>query len=151
MPSLVLHNQSLFETLFGAVPLISQLKIFGCACCPLLKPYNSSKLQPKSTKCVFLGYASKYNGHICYAVTNHKSYISRHVIFNELEFPYIASLTAAKHNTMTHTQSSISLPLPIITFDNEIVSSIPSTSSTQHVSQYRESPIPLPPEIGHHI
>ncbi|KAM2566207.1 hypothetical protein TB1_008743 [Malus domestica] len=144
MPSHVLQNQSPFEILFGAVPLISHLKFFGCACFPLLKPYNSSKLQPKTMKCVFLGYASKYKGYICYAVTNHKFYISRHVIFNEQEFPYRSLLTTIKQNDITHTQSFISLPLPVVNFDNEIVSSIPSTP----VSTHSESSIILPPAIG---
>ncbi|KAM1714220.1 hypothetical protein ACFX12_024856 [Malus domestica] len=150
MPSLVLQNQSPLEILFGVVPLISHLNIFGCACFPLLKPYNSSKLQPKAMKCVFLGYASKYKGYICYAVTNHKFYISRHVMFNEQEFPYRSLLTAAKPNAMTHTQSSISLPLPVVNFDNEIVSSIPSIPVSTHPKSPILSPIPEsnPPNIS---
>ncbi|CAL8164564.1 unnamed protein product [Prunus armeniaca] len=34
----------------------SQLRVFGYACYPWLKPYTSSKLDPKSTKCAFLDF-----------------------------------------------------------------------------------------------
>ncbi|KAM1502978.1 hypothetical protein ACFXTO_028267 [Malus domestica] len=45
---------------------------------------------------------------------------------------------------MTHAQSSISLPLLVVNFDNELVSSIPRIP----VSTHQESPILLHPEIG---
>lgn len=69
----ILSNKSPFEALYGAVPMIQHLRTFGCACYPLLRPYNTTKVQPKTTKCIFLGYASKYKRFICYAVSQHKS------------------------------------------------------------------------------
>ncbi|KAM1099692.1 hypothetical protein ACFX15_006016 [Malus domestica] len=88
MPTSTLNNKSPFELLFHSIPDIIHLRIFGCSCFPLLRPYNSTKLQPRTTKCIFLGYASKYKGFICYEVSHKRIYVSRHVIFDETEFPY---------------------------------------------------------------
>ncbi|KAM1227080.1 hypothetical protein ACFX2J_006344 [Malus domestica] len=89
MPSSVINNKSPFEMLYSAIPEIQHLRIFRCACYPFLKPYNSNKLQPKTAKCVFLGYASNYKGYICYELSHKRIHISRHVIFNEIDFPYV--------------------------------------------------------------
>ena len=83
MPTPLLSNKSHFELLYGSFPILSHLRIFGCVCYPLLKPYNNTKLQAKTTKCVFLGYASKYKGFLCYEVIRHRLYVSRHVFFCE--------------------------------------------------------------------
>ena len=61
MPTPVLLHKSPSEFLFGSSPDLNHLRIFGCACFPLLRPYNHNKLQPKTSKCVFLGYG------ICYS------------------------------------------------------------------------------------
>lgn len=89
MPSSVISNKSHFEMLYFAIPEIQHLRVFGYACYPFLKPYNNNKLQPKLAKCVFLGYASNYKGYICYELSHKRIYISRHVIFNENDFPYV--------------------------------------------------------------
>lgn len=86
MPTTVFHNKSPFKLLFGKVPVITHLRIFGCACFPLLKSFNITKVQAKTTKCVFLGYTSKYKGYICSHVSKKRIFISRHVIFYELSF-----------------------------------------------------------------
>ena len=67
---------------------ISHLRTFGCTCFPLLKPYNSHKLQPHTKPCIFLGYLAYSKGYICLDPSTHRIYITRHVLFNELEFLY---------------------------------------------------------------
>lgn len=88
MPSSTLDNKSPFKALFNSIPEIHHLRVFGCLCYHLLRPYNHTTLQPKTTKCIFLGYASKYKGYICFEVHKRRFYISRHVLFDETEFPY---------------------------------------------------------------
>jgi hypothetical protein len=68
MPTPVLLHKSPFEMLFGSSPELNHLRIFGCACFSLLRHYNHNKLQPKTSKCVFLGYGIKYKGYLCYHV-----------------------------------------------------------------------------------
>ncbi|KAM1757600.1 hypothetical protein ACFX11_006838 [Malus domestica] len=101
MPSQTLNQKSPFEMLYGSVPDVSHLKVFGCSCYPLLRPLTTTKLQPRTIKCIFLGYASKYKGYICYAANKKKVYISRHVLFDESEFPY--SGFASTHAPCLHT------------------------------------------------
>ena len=81
LPSPNLGYKSPFEILFHKTPDYTYLKVFDCTCYPLLKPYTSNKLQPKTTKCTFLGYASDSNRYLCYNMSNQQVYTSRHVIF----------------------------------------------------------------------
>ena len=139
MPSAILQNKSLYELLFKAIPFISHLSIFGCACFPLLRPYILHKLQPKTQMCVFLGYASQYKGYICYDVPRKCTYISRHVIFNEIVFPFPDLI---KHNSLSSTNyhpSYISFLL-IVTKHNVITRPPPSvTLPSLSVSSHSES------------
>lgn len=61
--------------------------MFGSACLPFLRPYNKSKLQFRSKKCVFLGYSSSHKGYICLHPSG-RTYTSPTVEFHESEFPY---------------------------------------------------------------
>jgi hypothetical protein len=76
-----------WEQLHTVKPDLSYLKTFGCKCFPLLSPYNTHKLQPKTTPCIFLGYPPTTKGYLCQDPITKKLYISRHVLFNEIEFP----------------------------------------------------------------
>ena len=44
MPSKVIHNVSPFEKLYSCKPDYAFLRVFGCLCYPLLRPYNKHKL-----------------------------------------------------------------------------------------------------------
>jgi hypothetical protein len=87
LPTTVLKNHSPYFKLLHKQPNYSLLKIFGCACYPLLKPYNSHKLMYRSKKCIFLGYCSNYRGYRCYEPLSKKTIITRSVVFDENTFP----------------------------------------------------------------
>jgi hypothetical protein len=107
LPTPKLSHKSPWETLFHKAPDISHLKTFGCLCFPLLRPYNSHKLQPRSTPCIFLGYPAFSKGYICLDPTTHRLYISRHVVFNETEFlPNLPSQAVSSHTPVTSTFDS---------------------------------------------
>ncbi|CAL2227963.1 unnamed protein product [Prunus armeniaca] len=86
-----LGMQSPFSKLFHKEPNITLLKVFGCACYPLLRPYTQSKVQPRSEQCVFLGYTLDYKGYLCLVPKTDRIYISRHVVFDETCFPFKSS------------------------------------------------------------
>lgn len=86
--------------MFGTAPDYSALRTFGCACYPTLRDYSVNKFDPKSLKCVFLGYNEKYKGYRCLFPPTGRVYISRHVLFDEQVFPYI---TAYAHLQTTQT------------------------------------------------
>lgn len=53
MPTSVLGMQSPYFKFHGKDPMISSLEIFGTACYPLLRPYNTTKLAYKYEQCLF--------------------------------------------------------------------------------------------------
>jgi hypothetical protein len=73
----VLAHASPIELLFRSKPDYSFLMIFGCACWPNLRPYNSHKLSFRSKQCVFLGYSSHHKGYKCLDISTGRVYISR--------------------------------------------------------------------------
>ena len=57
LPSTSIQNEVPFQKMFHKTPNYSFLRIFGCACFHLLRPYNNHKLQYRSQEYVFLGYS----------------------------------------------------------------------------------------------
>jgi len=136
LPTLVLKHQSPYVKLLQKNPDYSFLKVFGCACYPLLRPYNNHKLMYRSKRCLFLGYCSKYR---CYDPTSKKTIISRHVIFDENTFPgedWISSLSGSAANVLAPSKVSSSpsltcnsVPLPTdFLLDHTQPSQAPATS-----------------------
>ena len=87
LPTKSLQYKSSLEVLHKVKPNCSTLKVFGCSCYPLLRPYNSHKLQCRWQSCIFLGYSVQHKGFKCLNETN-RLYISRDVIFIEFSFLY---------------------------------------------------------------
>ena len=79
----ILQNHCPFEVLNGKTPNYSELKIFGCSCYSLLRPYKLHKLAYESKCCVFLGYSNNKKGNCCLDLENNKVYSSCSVIFYE--------------------------------------------------------------------
>lgn len=76
-----------FHALYGKVASYTDIKVFGCSCLPLLRPYNKHKFQFRYEECVYLGLSPLHKGHKCISSSG-RIYISKDVIFNELKFPY---------------------------------------------------------------
>lgn len=85
LPTPNLQNLTPWELLFHSTPNITHLRTFGCTCFPLLKPYNNHKLQSLTTSFIFLGYPTYTKGYIRLDPVTSRIYISRHVLFNEIE------------------------------------------------------------------
>ncbi|CAA7025130.1 unnamed protein product [Microthlaspi erraticum] len=89
LPTFALQdNASPYQKMFGSIPVYTALRTFGCACYPTLRDYMSHKFDPKSLKCVFLGYSAKHKGYRCLYPPTGRVYLSRHVIFDESVFPF---------------------------------------------------------------
>ena len=78
----------LYKRLYNNQPDLECMRIFGSAVYPWLRPYNSNKLQPRSERCIFWGYSMGYKEVICYNPNTKRCIISRHVLFDEMVFPY---------------------------------------------------------------
>jgi Reverse transcriptase (RNA-dependent DNA polymerase)/gag-polypeptide of LTR copia-type/GAG-pre-integrase domain len=112
LPTVSNYSVSPFEKLFHQVPEYQYLHTLGCECFPLLRPYNQHKLQPRSESCVFMGYSALHKGYKCLHLPTQRLYISRHVKFNEIYFPF-AHITP---NSSTLSGSHNSTPLTILPF-----------------------------------
>jgi hypothetical protein len=60
-------------------------------CYPNLSVTTPHKLSPRSTVCVFLGYPPSQKGYRCLDLSTRKIIISRHVVFDETHFLFVAS------------------------------------------------------------
>ncbi|RVW80523.1 Retrovirus-related Pol polyprotein from transposon TNT 1-94 [Vitis vinifera] len=83
IPSAVIHNQTLYERLFGSLPDYHHLRSFGSTCFVLLQPHEHNKLEPRSRLCCFLGYGETQKGYRCYDPVSHRLRVSRNVVFWE--------------------------------------------------------------------
>ncbi|KAD2806062.1 hypothetical protein E3N88_39439 [Mikania micrantha] len=102
LPTPLLELKSPYDQLYKTSPGYSKLKPFGCLCYPWLRPYASSKLHPRSLKCIFLGYSSSKSAFKCYDPVLNRLYHSRHVEFVEHIFPYAnANATVTTLPTVT--------------------------------------------------
>ena len=72
MPSSVLNFQTPCQVLLSSYPntrLLTNIppRVFGCTA--FVHIYNQSKLDPKSLKCVFIGYSPTQKGYKCYSLS----------------------------------------------------------------------------------
>ncbi|KAL4296896.1 hypothetical protein GQ457_12G032020 [Hibiscus cannabinus] len=88
LPTHVLRGKSLYEVLYKQKPDYGSLRVFGCACFPLTRPFNQYKLDFRTKRCVFLGYSSQHKGYKCLSDEG-KIIISRHVVFDENVLPMV--------------------------------------------------------------
>ena len=133
LPSTNLKNKVPFEFLFHHPPNYTNLKVFGCECFPLLRPYNNHKLHFHSLPCVFLGYSDSHLGYKCYRIPTGHLYISRHVIFNEASFPFIKETLSTIQPT--HSPISVSNPPPIIPISINLTPSSQNPPTSQPNNQ----------------
>ena len=63
LPSKILNFKSLYEVLKDRQINLSHLRVFRCTCFVHIQAPNRDKLDPKATKCVFLGYSSTQKGY----------------------------------------------------------------------------------------
>ncbi|KAM5580161.1 hypothetical protein ABKV19_009748 [Rosa sericea] len=119
LPSPVIQYSTPYTKLFHREPQYKFLRVFGCACFPYLRPYNTSKLQVRSKKCVFLGYSLNHLGYRCLDLSTGRVYLSRHVVFDEGCFPF------RETNSPSPGNSSILHPLEFFPLTFPPVSSHP--------------------------
>ncbi|KAJ3704768.1 hypothetical protein LUZ61_008473 [Rhynchospora tenuis] len=139
LPSTPNCNISPYQKLFNQSPDYHFLHVIGCACYPLLRPYTSHKLEPRSEKCVFLGYSQVYKGYQCLHVPTNRIYISRHVVFDDCDLPF---------TDQSHSQLTESIPSTTNTPPQNILSVLPPQQTPPFLLQ--QTPIvPSEPSTPH--
>ncbi|KAL1217248.1 Retrovirus-related Pol polyprotein from transposon TNT 1-94 [Cardamine amara subsp. amara] len=83
LPMRNLEDRSLYEVLYNTKPIIDHLRVFGSVCFVFVPDAQRNKLEPKSIKCMFIGYFSTQKGYTCYNPTSKRVHVSREVKFVE--------------------------------------------------------------------
>ena len=73
-----------YELWFGKKPKLSFLKVWGCDA--YVKKLQPDKLEPKSEKCVFIGYPKETVGYTFYHKSEGKTFVAKFRVFLEKEF-----------------------------------------------------------------
>jgi hypothetical protein len=76
------------QLLLGTPPAYDHLRVFGSLCYPNQSATAANKLSPRSVACVFFGYSADHKGYRCYDPETRRVITSRHVVFDELQFPF---------------------------------------------------------------
>ena len=84
-PSTAIGLKTPMEIWNGKPPDYSSLHVFGCTVYAMYNSQERTKLDPKSRKCIFLGYADNVKGYRLWDPTAHKLVVSRDVVFAENE------------------------------------------------------------------
>jgi histone deacetylase 1/2 len=114
LPTASLSFKIPYTILFNKNPDFTFFRVFGCACFPLLRPYNAHKFDFRSHECIFLGYSNTHKGYKCLSPTG-RVYISKDVLFNECRFPYkILFATSTQNSALSSPIKDVALStLPI--------------------------------------
>ncbi|KAG8501296.1 hypothetical protein CXB51_003445 [Gossypium anomalum] len=88
-PSVAIEKKTSQEVWSGNPTNYSDLKIFGC---PVYAHDDNGKLEPRSIKCVFLGYKASVKGYKLWCPENRKVVINRDVVFDETAMLHNLSL-----------------------------------------------------------
>jgi Reverse transcriptase (RNA-dependent DNA polymerase)/Integrase core domain/gag-polypeptide of LTR copia-type len=86
LPSKILDYKSPLEIVYKRDINLSHLRCFGCIC--YLHVQNSNKLDPRSKKCVFIGYSSLKKGYKVFDPSTNSVHFSRDVTFAENQVYY---------------------------------------------------------------
>ncbi|RVX23193.1 Retrovirus-related Pol polyprotein from transposon RE1 [Vitis vinifera] len=158
LPSSVLNFSSPYKTLYHCLPNYSFLRVYGCTCYPFLRPFNRHKFAYRSVKCTFIGYSSKHKGYLCLNMSNGKIHISRHVIFDELDFPFAKSSTVQPPCRVSPTHCAIPLAAPITPISSLLPSSsspsselVPISDTSVSISSSEVAPIPTAQPSSSHV
>lgn len=139
-------KRSPFEVLHGKKPDYSSLRTFGCSCFPTLRDYAANNFDPRSLHCVFLGYNEKFKGYRCFYPLTGTVYISRHVIFDEMSFPF-GNLYKHLHPPAV-TSSLEAWQRSFLPKDSSSTNGAPSTTRSQTVTVHVLSPSTTGPEVS---
>ena len=79
-----MNGETPYHTLFPTKSLFPvEPKIFGCTCFVRDVRPQVTKLDPKSLKCIFLGYSRVQKGYKCYCPSLNRYLVSTDVTFHE--------------------------------------------------------------------
>ena len=79
-----LMNRCTTSGIHNLTPEETHLKVFGCVCFVHIPQEVRTKMEPRSEKCIFIGYSMEQKGYKCYNPITKEVRVSRDVVFDEL-------------------------------------------------------------------
>lgn len=160
LPTFELNWISPQTKLYSTNPDLTQLKVFGCACYPNLRRYNTHKLEPRTRECIFIGYPPNSKAYLCLYQYTNRVYTSRHVLFNESKFPFSSTVHTIHASNSTPTSippwfsnqlylHSTNQPSLLGSYPTSPHVSLPSYSPTLDSSTPASAEPPLPTSVTH--
>jgi hypothetical protein len=128
LPSTVLQHKSPYELLHGTPFSLENLKVFGSLAYASTLKNNRTKLEPRSRKCIFLGYKQGVKGLLLYDLNTKEIFLSRNVIHHDNILPYTCTT-----RTPWHYHSSFTIENSADTNPNGNVS-VPSSSDLDYIN-----------------
>ncbi|KAL5779663.1 hypothetical protein ACOSQ2_010400 [Xanthoceras sorbifolium] len=116
------------------------LKIFGCSAYVHIHHQHIGKLDPRSIKCILLGYSTNQKGYKCYSPTTKRFYNSMDVTFLE-QNPYYPKADIQGEKSAEYQSWDIPI-IPDPQIPNE-----PQSDSQQHENSPPNTPTPKQPHI----
>ncbi|KAI5408333.1 hypothetical protein KIW84_054237 [Lathyrus oleraceus] len=104
-----------YEIWSGKKPHMSYMKIWGCEV--YVKRHISTKLEPKSEKCLFVGYPKETRGYYFYNPSEGKVFVARTGVFLEKDF--ISKGTSGRKVELEEIQESQSIDTPMEELEQE--------------------------------
>ena len=77
------HNVTPCEKFYGKKPDLSHVRIFGSIAYVHIPDEKRQKLNPKSEKCILVGYSLEQKGYKCFNPSTKKVRVSRDVVFDK--------------------------------------------------------------------
>jgi transposase InsO family protein len=84
IPTTKIHGMTPEEKFTSKKLDVSHLKVFGCITYVHIPDEKRSKLDPKTEKCIFIGYSLEQKGYRCFNPSTRKLQVSRNVVFDEM-------------------------------------------------------------------
>lgn len=92
LPTPVLNWSSLHEKLYSQKPNLSLIKVFGCLAYVTNVQLHKNKLDPRASKCIYLGVATSQKGFKVFNLKTKTLFSSRDVVCYEEVFTFTSSL-----------------------------------------------------------
>ena len=83
LPTPVLNYSSPHEMLYKTTPDFNGLKVFGSLCYASTLSTNKKKIDPRASKCVFIGFKRETKGCVLLNIQSRNFCVSRYVVFYE--------------------------------------------------------------------
>ena len=116
------------------------LRTFGCMAYVHVQKEDRTGLQPRTQKCIYLGFETGYKGWRCLDPITKCTIISRDVIFNESEFPGLSTSSSADQELLLP-----AFPLPRVTAPPDIAQEPQDPNPDPEPPNDDRENLPIPP------